>query len=284
MKICFNTATSGAYHRLEDVLDALGRVGYDGIEIDTGRLDDALTRMCVNDLKERTQSNGLEVAALMAFGLVVFDDRAEALERIGRYAELGQRLGSSVLLTYCGGGIPEGMTKGEALAKAGEAAAQYGERAAPFGGRIALEPIGRSALMGGPREALEIARLSGRDNVGIMMDTFHYYRSQIPASDIEAIPVEKLLIVHVNDSEDLPIEQLNDSHRLYPGKGCLPLKEDLAALKKIGYTGHLSIEIFREAYRKQPVDTIVQEAKCGLEGVLAALYNVPCRAIGDHGL
>jgi 2-keto-myo-inositol isomerase len=269
MKICFNTATSGANHRLEDLLDALGRAGYDGIEIDTGRLDDALTRMSMDDLRERIRKNRLEVAAVMAFGLVVFDDRSEALARIARYAELGQKLGSSILLTYCGAAIPEGMTKEAALEKAGEAAAQYGEAAAPSGGRIALEPIGRSTVMGGPREALEIARRSGRENVGIMMDTFHYYLSRIPVADIEAIPVEKLLIVHVNDSEDLPIEQLRDSHRLYPGHGCLPLKADVAALKKIGYRGHLSIEIFREEYRQRPIDTIVGEAKRGLEGVLA---------------
>lgn len=268
MKICFNTATSGAHHPLEDVLDALGRARYDGIEIDTGRLDDALTRMSVGELNERLRANRLEVAAVMAFGLVVFDDRSETLVRIARYAELGQQLGSSVLLTYCGAMIPEGMTRQEALAKAGEAAAQYGATAAPFGGQIALEPIGRTTVMGGPKEALEIARLSGRSNVGIMMDTFHYYLSQVPVSDVEAIPVEKLLIVHVNDSEDLPVSQLRDSHRLYPGKGCLPLKEDIAALKKIGYTGHLSVEIFREEYRKQPIDTIVREAKRGLEDVL----------------
>ena len=125
--------------------------------------------------------------------------------------------------------------------------------------------------MGGPGEALEIARLSGRDNVGIMMDTFHYYRSEVPVSDIEAIPLEKLLIVHVNDSEARPIEALNDSHRLYPGKGCLPLKGYFAALSRIGYAGHLSIEIFREEYRKQPIDMIAHEAKQGLEGVLAAV-------------
>lgn len=271
MKICFNTATSGNDHRLEDVLDALGREGYDGIEIDTGRLDDVLTRMSIEEVKKRIQGNGLEAVALMAFGLMVFDDRTEALERIGKYAELGQELGSSLMLTYCGGGIPEGMTKEEALAKAGEAAAQYGEAATSFEARIALEPIGRSTLMGGPGEALEIARLSGRDNVGIMMDTFHYYRSEVPVSDIVAIPLEKLLIVHVNDSEDRPIEALNDGHRLYPGKGCLPLKEYLSALKQIGYAGHLSIEIFREAYRKQPMDAIAYEAKHGLEGVLAAV-------------
>ncbi|MBI2914721.1 MAG: sugar phosphate isomerase/epimerase [Firmicutes bacterium] len=273
MKICFNTATSGASHRLEDVLDALGRAGYDGIEIDTGRLDDALTRFSVDELKERIRRNRLEVAAVMAFALVVFDDRSEQLARIARYAELGQRLGSSVLLTYCGGDIPEGMSKAEALAKAGEAAMQYADAACAFGGQIALEPIGRSTLMGGPREALEIARRSGRANVGIMMDTFHYYRSEVPVSDIAAIPVEKLLIVHVNDSENRPIEQLNDGHRLYPGEGCLPLREDLAALRKIGYTGHLSIEIFREEYRKRPIDSIVQDAKRGVEGVLGRVIR-----------
>ena len=98
------------------------------------------------------------------------------------------------------------MAKEAALDAAAARAARYAEAAAPM--KIALEPIGRTALMGGPTAALDIARRSGQPNVGIMMDTFHYYLSQVPDADIRAIPRETLLIVHVNDSEDRPIPEL----------------------------------------------------------------------------
>jgi 2-keto-myo-inositol isomerase len=62
---------------------------------------------------------------------------------------------------------------------------------------------------------------------------------------------EKLFIFHINDSEDLPKEQLDDSKRLYPGLGILPLGEIKARFDKIGYDTMASIEIFRPEYWNQ---------------------------------
>jgi 2-keto-myo-inositol isomerase len=68
---------------------------------------------------------------------------------------------------------------------------------------------------------------------------------------IDTMKPENLFIFHVNDSEDLPKEQLNDSHRLYPGLGILPLTEMKKRLDNIGYTEMASIEIFRPEYWNQ---------------------------------
>ena len=139
--------------------------------------------------------------------------------------------------------------------------------------KIALEPIGRSELMGGPTSALKIAELSGSPTVGIMMDTFHYYLSQVPDAEILAIPREKLFIVHVNDSEDRPIAELKDAHRVHVGDGILPLKHDLELIKRVGYDSYLSIEIFNEGYWKQPVDKVVADAKASLDRWLGQKGN-----------
>jgi len=69
--------------------------------------------------------------------------------------------------------------------------------------------------------------------------------------------------------EDLPREELNDGHRLYPGKGVIPLIEDLRMLKEKGYEGYLSIEIFRKEYWDDEHENIIRNAKEAIDEVLA---------------
>ena len=265
MKTCFNTITAGPEALLEDVIAACGRAGFDGVEIDVDQLTSCLQRRSLADVQRHMADAGLAVASLMAFDLDPFGGVA-GVDTIRRAAELATELGAPILLTYCAAGVPAGMTKAEALHRAGARAALYADAAAPVA--IALEPIGRTELMGGPTDALEVARLSGRSNVGIMMDTFHYYLSRVPAVAIRSIPRDKLLIVHINDAEDRPIPALADLHRLHPGYGILPLQEDVRLWQDIGYDGFVSVEIFRPAYWAQPVEQVVREAKDALDAVL----------------
>lgn len=125
--------------------------------------------------------------------------------------------------------------------------------------------------MPGPKEALRIVEEADHEQVGIMMDTFHYYKSEVPLNDIAAIPVERLAIVHINDCEGLPREELTDGHRLWPGEGVIPLGEMLGAIKENGYEGYLSVEIFRREYWEKDIEWIVENAKRSLDEVMAAL-------------
>jgi 2-keto-myo-inositol isomerase len=123
----------------------------------------------------------------------------------------------------------------------------------------------------GAKEALAIVAEGDHPNLGMMMDLFHYYKSGVPMEDIEAIPIEKLLIIHVDDCEDLPRAQLNDGHRLYPGLGVMPVKEMLGIVKRKGYKGYLSVELFRREYWEATPEQISREAKKHLDAVIAAL-------------
>jgi 2-keto-myo-inositol isomerase len=267
MKTCFNTITAGLDRQLEDILDACGAVGFDGVELDLRHIEPALERMSLDDLKGRLVSLKLAPVSVMAFSLAPFEPGTEAYDRYRRGGEVAKALGAPMLLTYCAEVIPEGMDKKAALDAAAIHAARLADAVAPVA--VTLEPIGRTALMGGPREALEIAKRSGRGNVGVMLDTFHYHRSAVSDADILAIPRDKLLIVHVNDSEDRPVEELRDGHRLHVGHGILPLDRYMRLLKQIGYDGYLSVEIFREEYWAQPVDQVVRDTKIALDAWIA---------------
>ncbi len=102
-----------------------------------------------------------------------------------------------------------------------------------------------------------------------MMDTFHYYKSGVSMESIAKIPADELLVVHVNDCQDRPRDQLQDSHRLYLGEGVIPLTKMFGVLKSIGYDGALSVEIFRQEYWDRPIDRITRESLNSLKRMMA---------------
>jgi 2-keto-myo-inositol isomerase len=267
LKTCFNTITAGLDRRLEDIIEACGKARFDGMELDLRAIDEAAGRVSLADISRMLSDRGLASVSVMAFDLAPFAEDDAAYERFRRGADAAKTLGAPILLTYCAARLPAGMSREAALDAAGKRARRYAEAAQPV--KVALEPIGGAELMGGPTAALDIGRRSNAGNVGIMMDTFHYYKSAVPDADILAIPRDKLLIVHVNDSEDLPRAELRDSHRLHVGEGILPLDHDLKLIKSIGYDGFFSVEIFREDYWREPVGKVVADAKSAMDRWLA---------------
>ena len=86
---------------------------------------------------------------------------------------------------------------------------------------------------------------------------------------IDSLDPKRLMIFHINDAEDLPSGQLTDAHRLLPGLGILPLKEIIAALRRIGYDANASVETFRPEYWERDPFELAREAKAATERVLA---------------
>ncbi len=83
----------------------------------------------------------------------------------------------------------------------------------------------------------------------IISDTFHLFRGGSGFSGLNLVQGDLIAHFHWNDVPgDIPREEQGDAHRVYPGDGVLPLKDVLRTLKKIGYKGCLSLEIFKREY------------------------------------
>jgi 2-keto-myo-inositol isomerase len=269
MKPCFNTITAGRDKRLEEIITACGAARFSGIEIDLNHLEAAAERSSISEVKSRLHDSNLQPASLMAFDLAPLAEDDTAIERLKRGIEAAEELDVPLLLVYCATNIPPGMNPEAAREKAINRTKDYARLAGSI--KIGLEPIGRTTLMGRPEDALEIASQAAAPNVGIVMDTFHFYRAGV--TDISPYPLDEFLMVHVNDAENLPIEKLTDANRLHLGLGILPLEQYLSVLSERKYTGFLSIEIFRPDYWKQPVTQVVNEAKVSYETLLAKLES-----------
>jgi len=115
----------------------------------------------------------------------------------------------------------------------------------------------------------EIVRKTGRENVGLVIDSFHFYAGGSTVESIDALDPARLFIFHVNDAEDLPREQLEDRHRLLPGLGILPLTEIVAALRRIDYDRVASVEIFRPEYWELDPFELARDACTAVTRVLS---------------
>jgi len=164
------------------------------------------------------------------------------------------------------------LEKTGSLKQSAEDLATLNEVAQPYGIKLALEFVGWAKGTNTLAEARDIVNLVNNPNVGILLDTFHFYRGQSKMEDLVNIPVEQVFIVHVNDvTKDKPLQELTDEDRVIPGKGVIPLEKILGTLEKKAYAGPFSIELLNPSYWKADPMKIAVEAKTSLEKILKTI-------------
>lgn len=114
-----------------------------------------------------------------------------------------------------------------------------------------------------------VASESGHPAASVLPDIYHLYKGGSDFAGLHLLSPEGFPIFHVNDyPAGLSRGKIEDKHRVYPGDGVAPLGEIFAALKKIGFSGYLSLELFNPEYWKQDAALV---AKTGLEKTKAAV-------------
>ncbi len=101
----------------------------------------------------------------------------------------------------------------------------------------------QSLFCAGLREAIELIKQIAVDNVKLLLDFLHWYCDSDHISLSEIVPYVGL--VHICDHLEADCTKISDFGRVLPFGGVLPLAEFLCDLKKAGYIGVVSIEVFR---------------------------------------
>jgi 2-keto-myo-inositol isomerase len=155
----------------------------------------------------------------------------------------------------------ENMVKGAELAKT-------------YGVMLMLEFAKTSRLANSMQTALQIVREANHPNARIMMDTFHFYAGVGKVEDLELLRDGELAHLHFEDiPSEPPREQLSSQqHRLFPGEGTAPLKRTIEILKRKGYSGPASMELFQAttpaAQNLDPFQ-LASKAKAAIEPLIA---------------
>ncbi|MCZ8261497.1 MAG: TIM barrel protein [Beijerinckiaceae bacterium] len=173
--------------------------------------------------------------------------RAKAFDRAERKFDLLQELGSD-LLFVCSSVSPEAQGGIDRIAAD---FAELGDRAARRGMRVGYEALAWAPLIHDYRDAWEVVRRAGRENVGLVLDSFHIQSRQLDLSPIRAIPGDRIFLVQLADAPKLQMDYLSWSRhwRCMPGQGDFDLSGFMDALAATGYDGYLSLEIFNDRFR-----------------------------------
>jgi len=122
-------------------------------------------------------------------------------------------------------------------------------------------------------EQLELNEAIGSDNVGILLDSYHWFTSGGTASDIEKLAGKQVIEVHVNDAQPgLPTDQLQDGKRALPcSTGVIDLRGFMTALAKIDYDGPVTCEPFDRQLNDLDDELAVKQTAEALDRVFALL-------------
>src|SRR5690606_7639836 len=95
------------------------------------------------------------------------------------------------------------------------------------------------ADLAGALEAVErVEETHLLENVGLLIDSWHWYTSGDAIMDLAAVPLEQIVHIHINDAPDVPREEQIDHVRLLPGEsGVIDMMGFLKTLSALGYDG-----------------------------------------------
>lgn len=119
-------------------------------------------------------------------------------------------------------------------------------------------------------ETLDWIQAIGEPNVGLLLDSFHWHTTGLSVQDIERLKPEQIVYVHLNDAPAVPVEDVLDNVRLYPGEGCIDLAGFLGALHRIGYRGVVSQEVLLPEAPSEAAERLIARSKAGFDKAFAA--------------
>lgn len=249
MKTGLVVSTSGARFdalALKDDLELnlrkVANLGFDGVELavrDPNSLDTAVLRTALRE-------TGLPVCAIgtgeaygeegLSFTSSEALVRRKAVERIRSQVDFSGEIGCPIVIIGLIRGRASSDEPGRERAKVlvVDALKECAQYAFDKGIAFALEPINRyeTNLVNTVDEGLSLLKEVGRENMGLLVDTFHMNIEE-PSME-ESLRKAGNLILHVH---------IADSNRWAPGCGHIDFPSILKVLEEAGYDGFLSAEI-----------------------------------------
>jgi 2-keto-myo-inositol isomerase len=266
MKIGLNGASTMRADLPTDIR-AASQAGYDLVEIWAKKMEAYLSDHNLDELRMLLEKAGIKPLAINSVEFITFNsawEKTNTMNLITRYAEMADRLDCPYVVVVPSP-RPKGATDKEVSDESAGVLTEISDRFKDYRVKFAFEFLGfRWCSVSTLGEDAQIVKAVNRKNVGMVLDTFHFYAGGSSIDTIRNVDKEKLFIFHINDAEKLPREELQDAHRVYPGEGVIPLKEIVSGLKGIGYDGPVSLEMFRPEYWARPPEEV---ARRGMQSI-----------------
>jgi 2-keto-myo-inositol isomerase len=277
MKICFNQATTMKNSTLEKDLELCEKHGYELIEIRLDKLRDYLKTHSIDELVGFFEKSRIKPYAFNALEFITFRDEEgykQIKEDLVFLCQVGEKIKCKkivVVPTFDIGQYTKTQIKDESVRSIKELA----DIASKYGVKLAYEFVGYpSCSVNTLGQTYEIVKAVDREDVGLVLDCFHFHAMNSRLEDLEKVDAKKIFIFHIDDSEDLPVGALRDNNRLWPGEGAIDLNSILKTLKAIGYSDMVSVELFRPEYWDWDIERTIKVGKEKTEEVVGRYFEI----------
>ena len=268
MKIYLSCGAIGVNASMSQALDYAAQYGFEAIEADAGWLTSAsgsdvarfLDRM--KEKKIAWAQAGLSVEfrkseAEFQAGMKTLPATAIALKRAGV-----QRVGTwltpmSSELTYLENFKQHARRLREAASVLGDQGCRLGME---YVGPKTLWASSRYTFIHSMREMKELIAEMCKPNVGMVLDTWHWYTSGETVADLKTLTNHDIVSIDMNDAPTgIPVDQQVDGRReLVCATGVIDIAGFLNALNSIGCDAPARCEPFNAPLRAMPPDQALQ--------------------------
>lgn len=217
-------------------------LGYDVLEFQAQALLDMQDEE-VYALKTVAEENGIELTYSLGLdpqydisspNVYIRESGIQYLtDIICQIGKMGGKLLSGV--SYAGWGIPTEGTKEEHFEHSVKSMQKLADVAATYDITYGVEAVNRfeGILINTAAEARAYVQAVGKNNVGILLDTYHMNIEETYMADAIKTAGDLLVGFHIGEN-----------NRTCPGRGHLDWKDIFATLKEIGYSGRIVAEPF----------------------------------------
>lgn len=140
--------------------------------------------------------------------------------------------------------------------------------AKPFGVRLGFEPVVFTPFRTLER-VLEIIDAAERENIGIVVDTFHHFAAGCAWDEISKLDARLIASAHISDAMEKKGEEWRDDDRdVLPGEGVIPLKEGIDAIRNTGYEGVWAVEMMGKSHWEWDPSVLAAELKSRVKSLL----------------
>lgn len=181
-----------------------------------------------------------------------------------RVVETAARLGARSVAAIDMNDTPPTLDEAaEGFARLCDHAAQHGLLA-----HIEFLPVGGICTLA---QAWAIVQAAGRENGGITLDAWHFFRSGSTLDQLWRIPGHRIHAIQLCDAPATPQPDLWTelmTARLLPGEGDIDLAGLVRTLSAIGCTAPVGVEVFHERQQHQTITTIARDWATSTRAVL----------------
>ena len=269
----------GVKANFRESLDLAVKYGFEGVDPDAeyfSRLSDGELRGLLEELKSKNLRLGAaELPVEFRKDDAAFNEGLKKLPAVaGTLEKAGvRRVGTWILpfddeLTY----LQNFRAHAYRLRACAEVLKDHGQQ-------LGLEYVGPRTAWRSKRhpfihtlsETKELIVAIGTGNVGVQLDSYHWFNAEETADDLLTLRPQDVVTVDLNDAPagKMLDEQMDLSRELPAATGVIPVKVFLGALRKIGYDGPIQAEPFNAALRAMPKDQAVAATAVAMKKAFA---------------